>query len=108
MTVTEPGWQGARTAAIAAGCSSVSDLLEKLGRGELAIVTSDAIQLDPSVSAQQPAAPVSQPVLQPALPVPQHVHYHVVADTHKQAQSAAEEEVGEDDEGGGRDRCHSL
>ncbi|MGB3298146.1 MAG: M23 family metallopeptidase [Phormidesmis sp.] len=65
VTVSEPGWQGARMAAAAAGCSSVSDMLEKLGSGELAIITSDAIQLDP-LNAFKPAAPV----------VPQHIHIH--------------------------------
>ncbi|MEM8505784.1 MAG: M23 family metallopeptidase [Cyanobacteria bacterium P01_D01_bin.1] len=69
VTVTEPGWQGARTAAIAAGCSSVSDMLEKLGRGELAIIASDAMQLDPVSTT---------PIRQASHPVPQYVHYHVL------------------------------
>lgn len=35
LTVTESGWQGAVKAAKAAGCSSVSEYLEKLGRGQV-------------------------------------------------------------------------
>ncbi len=65
MTVTEPGWQGARTAAIAAGCSSVSDMLEKLGSGELSIIASDDIG-----PASQPNSPQ---------PAPQHIHIHTSA-----------------------------
>ncbi|MEL6603171.1 MAG: M23 family metallopeptidase [Cyanobacteria bacterium J06614_10] len=91
VTVTAPGWNGARMAAIAAGCSSVSDMLEKLGRGELAIITSDAIALDPvanstfapdSYTARAAAANasvVSSSAVGAASPttvVPQHVHYH--------------------------------
>lgn len=64
VTVTAAGWHGARTAAIAAGCSSVSDMLEKLGRGELAIIASDAIALDPlrasPMGSSLPQMPVSQ------------------------------------------------
>jgi murein DD-endopeptidase MepM/ murein hydrolase activator NlpD len=82
VTVSELGWQGARTAAIAAGCSSVSDMLEKLGRGELSIITSDAIQLDPLRSSQLPtySSPSRLPV-QPQIepPVPQHIHIHTPA-----------------------------
>jgi hypothetical protein len=37
ITVTEEGWEGARQAIEAAGCNSVSDFLEKLGRGEVRI-----------------------------------------------------------------------
>ncbi|MEL6161108.1 MAG: M23 family metallopeptidase [Cyanobacteria bacterium J06623_5] len=73
VTVTAPGWNGARMAAIAAGCSSVSEMLEKLGRGELSIITSDAISLD-SVSD----APVQQP-LHPSSALSQHVHYHAAS-----------------------------
>ena len=53
VTVTESGWHGAKQAAIAAGCSSVSDLLEKLGNGELSVIESDAIALDPIAKANQ-------------------------------------------------------
>ncbi len=90
MTVTASGWHGAKAAAIAAGCGSLSDLIEKLGRGELAIITSDAMRLDPvtapastvSVSAASaatmPASTTSMPTA--AIPTPsvgpQHVHYH--------------------------------
>ena len=73
VTVTEPGWHGAKAAAIAAGCSSISDMIEKLGRGELSIITSDAIRLDPlgTASTQSFTPPVAA-----ANGVPQHVHYH--------------------------------
>jgi len=53
VTVTESGWHGAKQAAIAVGCSSVSDLLEKLGNGELSVIESDAIALDPIARANQ-------------------------------------------------------
>ena len=75
MTVTAPGWEGARTAAIAAGCSSVSDLLEKLGSGELSIITSD--EIEPAVAPtgrQQTYQPASKTV-------PQHIHIHTPAAT---------------------------
>ncbi len=73
MTVTAPGWEGARTAAIAAGCSSVSDMLEKLGSGELSIITSD--EIEPAVA---PAA--SKQTYQPAAKtIPQHIHIHTPA-----------------------------
>ena len=83
VTVSEPGWQGARTAAIAAGCSSVSDMLEKLGSGELSIITSDAIQLDPLKAAFKSPA---------ALTVPQHIHIHTPA------AAAQPDELDDDDE----------
>ncbi len=74
VTVTAPGWRGAKSAAIAAGCTSISDMLEKLGRGELAIITSDAIHLEPIRTA---AANSTPPISSATLPaVPQHVHYH--------------------------------
>ena len=67
VTVTESGWQGARQAAIASGCSSVSDMLEKLGSGELSIIESDAIlpgrgsanALDPITRANETLSPHS-------------------------------------------------
>lgn len=94
VTVSAPGWEGARVAAIAAGCSSVSEMLEKLGSGELAIISSDAIALDPL--AQNPVTqnsvtqnPVIQssghsqhtayPESQRASTVPQHIHIHTPA-----------------------------
>jgi len=92
--VTASGWHGARAAAIAAGCGSLSDLIEKLGRGELAVITSDAMRLDP-VTAPASTVPASTvpastvPVSTAPIPttvrrvpsavpsaVPQHVHYH--------------------------------
>ena len=73
VTVTAPGWHGAKAAAIAAGCSSISDMIEKLGRGELAIITSDAIRLDPlnNASTQSFTPPIAA-----TNGIPQHVHYH--------------------------------
>jgi len=70
VTVTAPGWEGARTAAIAAGCSSVSDMLEKLGSGELSIITSDEIETAiASATSQQTYPPASKAI-------PQHIHIH--------------------------------
>lgn len=39
LTVTEEGWQGSKAVADQAGCASISDLIEKLGRGELKLLT---------------------------------------------------------------------
>ncbi|MEO1590147.1 MAG: M23 family metallopeptidase [Cyanobacteria bacterium J06632_22] len=41
VTVTESGWFGAKAAAEAIGCVSLSDMIERLGRGELAVLPSD-------------------------------------------------------------------
>ena len=35
LSVTQEGWEGVQQLARAAGCNSVSDLLEKLGRGQI-------------------------------------------------------------------------
>ncbi len=35
LSVTDEGWDGVQAAVRAAGCSSVSEFLEKLGRGEV-------------------------------------------------------------------------
>ncbi len=84
VTVTEPGWQGARSAAIAAGCSSVSDMLEKLGRGELAVIAGDDIQLPKAISQT----------------VPQHVHYHIApTDKRENAQDEDEAEAEKEEHG---------
>ncbi len=37
LSVTDEGWEGATEFARAAGCSSVSEFLEKLGRGQVAL-----------------------------------------------------------------------
>jgi hypothetical protein len=34
VTITPTGWDGLKQLAAAAGCRSISDLLERLGRGE--------------------------------------------------------------------------
>ncbi|PZO56984.1 MAG: hypothetical protein DCF15_07670 [Phormidesmis priestleyi] len=77
VTVSAPGWHGAKAAALAAGCSSVSDLLEKIGSGELAVIESDAIALDPLHNpTRNPAAQPSVPFFQSPPPLPQHIHIH--------------------------------
>ncbi|MEO0540617.1 MAG: M23 family metallopeptidase [Cyanobacteria bacterium P01_A01_bin.105] len=47
VTVTEAGWFGAKAAAEAIGCVSLSDMIERLGRGELAILPSDEFSGEP-------------------------------------------------------------
>jgi len=37
LTVTESGWQGVVRAARAAGCTSVSEYMEKIGRGHVGL-----------------------------------------------------------------------
>ncbi|MEO0455999.1 MAG: M23 family metallopeptidase [Cyanobacteria bacterium P01_A01_bin.114] len=59
VTVTEKGWHGARIAAEAAGCRSISELLEKVARGELAIINSDEV-----VSTFEDS-PLPRPLTQP-------------------------------------------
>jgi hypothetical protein len=39
LTITEEGWEGAQAVVKEAGCTSMSDLIEKLGRGHLKITT---------------------------------------------------------------------
>ncbi len=39
LTITEEGWNGVKDVAKIADCRSVSDLIEKLGRGELKIIS---------------------------------------------------------------------
>lgn len=39
LSITEEGWEGAQLAARQAGCTSVSDLLEKIGRGQVSLDT---------------------------------------------------------------------
>ena len=53
VLVSEAGWLGSKAAAQALGCGSISDLLEKLGRGELAVVPAD--ELGPPL-ADEPAS----------------------------------------------------
>ncbi|MEL6813781.1 MAG: M23 family metallopeptidase [Cyanobacteria bacterium J06598_3] len=90
VTVSAPGWHGARTAAIAAGCSSVSDMIEKLGSGELSIIASDAMLPDAILSEDLPiAASAQQATLQP-----QHIHIHTASST---AANADDEETDDSD-----------
>ncbi len=37
ITVTEEGWEGAQTIVRDLGCSSVSEFMEKLGRGQIKV-----------------------------------------------------------------------
>lgn len=37
LSVTDEGWEGTQAVVRAVGCASVSEFLEKLGRGELTI-----------------------------------------------------------------------
>ena len=39
LSITEEGWVGVQLAARQAGCTSVSDLLEKIGRGQVSLNT---------------------------------------------------------------------
>lgn len=39
LSITEEGWMGAKDIAQTVECRSVSDLIEKLGRGELKVVS---------------------------------------------------------------------
>ena len=55
VTVTEAGWFGAKAAAEGVGCVRLSDMIERLGRGELAILPSDEFPED-SLTAQMPTA----------------------------------------------------
>lgn len=43
VTVSAQAWHGSKAAAQAVGCGSISELLEKLGNGELVIVTADEV-----------------------------------------------------------------
>ncbi len=62
-------------------------MLEKLGRGELAIIDSDAMQLEPVSTSQQ----------QSSRSVPQHVHYHVLPrEISKEISERASEDTLED------------
>ena len=41
VSVTQTGWAGCKQVAAAAGCRGVSQLLERLGRGELIVIAPD-------------------------------------------------------------------
>ncbi|MEM9486177.1 MAG: peptidoglycan DD-metalloendopeptidase family protein [Cyanobacteria bacterium P01_F01_bin.116] len=43
VTVSSRAWHGSKAAAHAVGCGSISELLEKLGNGELAVVVADEV-----------------------------------------------------------------
>jgi murein DD-endopeptidase MepM/ murein hydrolase activator NlpD len=43
VTVSARAWHGSKAAAQAVGCGSISELLEKLGNGELAVVAADEV-----------------------------------------------------------------
>ena len=50
VTVSARAWHGSKAAAKAVGCGSISELLEKLGNGELAVVVAD--EVGPPVDGQ--------------------------------------------------------
>lgn len=51
VTVSARAWHGSKAAAQAVGCGSISELLEKLGNGELAVVLAD--EVGPPVDSNQ-------------------------------------------------------
>ena len=51
VTVSARAWHGSKAAAQAVGCGSISELLEKLGNGELAVVLAD--EVGPPVDTEQ-------------------------------------------------------
>ncbi len=51
VTVSARAWHGSKAAAQAVGCGSISELLEKLGNGELAVIAAD--QVGPTVRDEQ-------------------------------------------------------
>jgi hypothetical protein len=44
VTVSQTGWEGTQAILQSLGCSSVSELLEKLGRKQLAVVDMEALE----------------------------------------------------------------
>ena len=51
ISVTPDGWKGVRTVARKHGCSSVSELIEKLGRMQLIIEDKSSLSIDDLVKA---------------------------------------------------------
>lgn len=43
VLVSEEGWEGAQQAAKDADCSGISELLEKIGRGEIVLSVADTL-----------------------------------------------------------------
>ncbi|MEM7062051.1 MAG: peptidoglycan DD-metalloendopeptidase family protein [Cyanobacteria bacterium P01_B01_bin.77] len=62
VTVSAQAWHGSKAAAQTVGCGSISELLEKLGNGELAVVVADEIgpPLQDGEVVPQDAAPTDQ------------------------------------------------
>jgi hypothetical protein len=65
VTVSQTGWEGTQAILQSSGCSSVSELLEKLGRKQLTVVDLDALelledQLDLKEAIQAEAEPENQ------------------------------------------------
>jgi hypothetical protein len=58
VTVSQTGWEGTQAILHSLGCSSVSELLEKLGRKQLTVVDLDTLedQLDLKEAIQAEAA----------------------------------------------------
>ncbi|ESA32270.1 metalloendopeptidase-like membrane protein [Leptolyngbya sp. Heron Island J] len=57
VTVSARAWHGSKAAAQSVGCGSISELLEKLGNGELAVVLAD--EVGPPVDGQQDVVPTA-------------------------------------------------
>ncbi|MEM6252153.1 MAG: peptidoglycan DD-metalloendopeptidase family protein [Cyanobacteria bacterium P01_D01_bin.156] len=55
VTVSAQAWHGSKAAAQAVGCGSISELLEKLGNGELAVVLADEVGLPLMQELGEPA-----------------------------------------------------
>ncbi|MBE9078567.1 M23 family metallopeptidase [Romeria aff. gracilis LEGE 07310] len=62
VTVTQIGWLGSRAAAAKADCGSISELLEKIGRGELTVV-STALLSQPVSPRRQEISSLFRPLL---------------------------------------------
>ncbi len=62
VTVSQTGWEGTKALLQAVGCSSVSELLEKLGRKQLSVVDLESLedQLDLKEAIQAEADPQNQ------------------------------------------------
>ncbi|MBE9068232.1 M23 family metallopeptidase [Leptolyngbya cf. ectocarpi LEGE 11479] len=62
VTVSAQAWHGSKAAAQTVGCGSISELLEKLGKGELAVVVADEVgpPLQDGEFVPQDVAPTAQ------------------------------------------------
>jgi hypothetical protein len=62
VTVSQTGWEGTQAILQSLGCSSISELLEKLGRKQLTVVDLEALEdlLDLKEAMQAEAEPENQ------------------------------------------------